>query len=85
MKSEKTTGTIKKLHKLLCLKINRKAVRKNPVDGSFFPCVALIEYEIEGKIYKKRKILKNYDNTYLKNGKITVFYKKENPRKIFVL
>lgn len=85
MKNEKTTGTIKKIHKLWWLKINKKPIRKNSLDGSFFPYIALIEYEIDGKIYKKRKILKSDDRTYLKNDKITVLYGKENPRKISVL
>ena len=51
----RTTGTIISAKKQWWLKINKKPIRKGPLDGAVFPYIIKVRYMVDGKEYIKRK------------------------------
>lgn len=81
---EKTLGEIIKVKKLWWLKINKKTIRKNALDGAVFPSLIKVKYSVHNKEYTKNAlIIKEND---IKTGqKITVLYDVNNPQKIKIM
>lgn len=75
-------GIITKVNKLWWIKINRKIVRKSPLDGATFPYLVKIKYKINNKIYEKVKIV-CFENENIDIGdKVVVTYDENKPSKI---
>ena len=81
----RTTGKIIKVRKCWWIKVNKKPVRLNGLDGAAFPHIVTVEYEVNGQKYTKKKFL-NYNITCPNVGSnVDVYYNRENPKKITFL
>jgi len=75
-------GIIIKVNKLWWIKINRKMLRKSPLDGATFPCLVKVKYKINNKIYEKTKIV-HWENENINIGdKVIVTCSENKPSKI---
>ena len=83
-KYRETLGTITSIKKLYFIKINKKFFRTSIYKDSFFPLLITIKYKIDNKEYKKKKIIFK-DVKLAKDTKISIIYKKNNPKKIQLL
>lgn len=75
-------GIITKVNKLWWIKINRKIVRKSPLDGATFPYLVKLKYKINDTIYEKNKIV-YWENENINIGdKVIVTFTEKKPSKI---
>lgn len=61
------------------LKINKKPIRTNALDGAVFPYIIQFKYIVNGKEYYGTRFI-NLSIAYPQNGsKIKIYYKKNRP------
>ena len=82
---QRTTGTIISVKKQWWLKINKKPIRKGPLDGAAFPYVIKVRYEVNGKEYIKRKWIGTDHPVPVEGAAIQLAYEEDQPEKITVL
>lgn len=75
-------GIITKVNKLWWIKINRKIVRKSPLDGATFPYFVKIKYKINDTIYEKNKIVYWGNEDINVGDKVIITYAENKPSKI---
>lgn len=75
-------GIIIKAKKIWWVKINRKIVRKSPLDGATFPYLVKIKYKISDKIYEKTKIVYWGNEDINVGDKVIITYAENKPSKI---
>ena len=80
-----TMGTIVAVRRQWWLKINRKPVRRNTMDGAVFPHVLKVRYCVNGKDYFKWKWVRAGDPVPCVGSTVTVFCDSEKPSKAKVL
>ena len=82
---KRTTGTILSTKKLWWLKINKKAVRKGPLDGAAFPYIIKVKYEVNGKEYIKTKFIGTNYPVPVVGDTIQLAYEEATPNKVKVI
>lgn len=78
---KQTTGIVISATKQWWLKVNRKPVRMNALDGAEFPYIIKVEYHVEGKMYFKRKWLNAGDPVPQIGSNVKVIYNSDKPAK----
>ena len=81
----RTTGTIISAMKQWWLKVNRKPIRKGPLDGAVFPYVIKVKYEADGKEFVKRKWLGPEYPVPVEGASVQLAYEEGHPEKIKVI
>lgn len=74
-----TKGTIQKVTKCWWIKVNTKPVRMHSLDGSIFPHIMTVTYDVDGVQYKKRKYIGLRVDTIGIFGNVDVYYDKNKP------
>ena len=80
----KTEGTVTKITTVTAIKINKKPVRKNALDGAVFPHIIEVSYTAKGKEYRGKRFLDYTKHCPSKGSKIEVFYDSSNPDKFAI-
>ena len=81
----RTTGTIISAKKQWWLKINKKPIRKGPLDGAAFPYIIKIRYVVDGKEYIKRKWIGTEYPVPVEGDTVQLSYEEDHPEKIKVV
>ena len=82
---QRTTGTIISVKKQWWLKINKKPIRKGPLDGAAFPYVIKVKYVVDGKEYIKRKWIGTEYPVPVEGAVIQLAYEENQPEKIMIV
>ncbi len=82
---QRTTGTIISAKRQWWLKVNRKAIRKGPLDGAAFPYIVKVRYVIDGKEYTKRKWIGTKYPVPAEGDTVQLAYEENQPEKIKVV
>ena len=82
---EETKGTVISVAKQWWLKVNRKPIRTNALDGATFPHIIKVQYTVGENIYTKRKWIGANQPVPAIGSSLTVLYCADNPRKAKVL
>ena len=77
---KETKGTVFIIKPIWWIKINTKALRKGTLDGSRFPHVIKVKYDVDGQEYICKKWLSIYDEVPKMNQVVKVFYEQDNPQ-----
>ena len=67
------------------LKVNKKPIRTNALDGATFPHIIKVQYVVDGKTYTKRKWIGAGKAVPAVGGKVTVLYCSDKPSKAKIL
>ena len=81
----RTTGTIISARKQWWLKVNRKPIRKGPLDGAAFPYVIKVRYEADGKEFVKRKWIGPEYPVPVEGASVQLAYEEDHPEKVKVI
>lgn len=82
---KQTTGTVLSVSKQWWLKVNRKPARLHALDGAEFPHIIKVEYNIDGKMYSKRKWINAGEPIPKVGSNIQVMYDSDRPSKAKIL
>ena len=82
---QRTTGTIISAKKQWWLKINKKAVRKGPLDGAAFPYIIKVRYEVDGKEYVASKWVGTNSPVPVEGDTVRIAYEEDHPEKISLI
>lgn len=82
---QRTTGTIISAKKLWLLKINKKPIRKGPLDGAAFPYIIKVRYIVEGKEYIKRKWIGTEYPVPVEGDTVQLAYEEGQPERIKIV
>lgn len=82
---KQTTGTVLSVSKQWWLKVNRKPARLHALDGAEFPHIIKVEYNIDGKLYSKRKWINAGEPIPKVGSNIQVMYDSDRPSKAKIL
>ena len=82
---KQTTGTVLSVSKQWWLKVNRKPARLHALDGAEFPHIIKVEYNIDGKMYSKRKWINAGEPIPKVGSNIQVMYDSDRPSKVKIL
>lgn len=82
---KQTTGTVTAATKQWWLKVNRKPVRMHAFDGASFPYVIKVEYNVDGKVYTKRKWINAGEPVPNVGSNVQVMYNSDKPTKAKIL
>ncbi len=77
----RTTGTIISAKKQWWLKINKKPIRKGPLDGAVFPYIIKVRYMVDGKEYIKRKWIGTEYPVPVEGDTVQLAYEEDHPEK----
>lgn len=75
----RTNGKIEKVTKCWWIKVNKKPVRINALDGALFPHLMTVSYAVNGKKYKKTKYIGLKEGLIGIFGTVNVYYDKSKP------
>lgn len=82
---QRTTGTIISAKKLWLLKINKKPIRKGPLDGAAFPYIIKVRYIVEGKEYISRKWIGTEYPVPVEGDIVQLAYEEGQPERIKIV
>lgn len=82
---KETTGTVISVAKQWWLKVNRKAVRANALDGATFPHIIKVQYVVGKNTYTMRKWIGADKPVPAIGSNRTVLYCSDKPSKAKVL
>lgn len=82
---KQTTGTVIKVTKQWWLKVNRKPMRMQALGGAEFPYIIKIEYNVDGKVYTKRKWINAGQPIPKVGSSVQVMYCSDKPSKAKLL
>lgn len=82
---QRTIGTIVSAKKLWLLKINKKPIRRGPLDGAAFPYIIKVRYIVEGKEYIKRKWIGTEYPVPVEGDTVQLAYEEGLPEKIKII
>ena len=77
----RTTGTIISAKKQWWLKINKKPIRKGPLDGAVFPYIIKVRYMVDGKEYIKKKWIGTEYPVPVEGDTVQLAYEEDHPEK----
>ena len=77
----RTTGTIISAKKQWWLKINKKPIRKGPLDGAVFPYIIKVRYIVDGKEYIKKKWIGTESPVPVEGDTVQLSYEEDHPEK----
>ena len=79
---QQTTAEVIGVAKQWWLKVNRKPVRMNPLDGAAFPYMIKVQYVVDGITYIKRKWIHAGGHVPPLGSTLTVSYDSDKPKKV---
>ena len=79
-----TGGTITGIKTCWWIKVNKKPIRTQPLDGAAFPHIIYFSYSVNGRPYKGNRYMSWYALCPQVNEHITVYYDKTNPARYAV-
>lgn len=82
--NNRTVAVITEVKTCWWIKVNKKAVRLGPLDGAAFPHMIYFTYHVDGAEYKGSYCVSYYLECPNVNGRISVFYDKNDPTKYAV-
>ncbi|MBR4290347.1 MAG: sugar ABC transporter permease [Oscillospiraceae bacterium] len=82
---QQTTGTVISVAKQWWLKVNRKPVRMDALDGATFPYIIKVEYTVEGITYVKRKWINAGEAVPCVGDNVLLMYCSNKPSKAKIL
>ena len=82
---QRVTGTIISAKKQWWLKVNKKMIRKGPLDGAAFPYIIKVKYEVDGIEYTKRKWVGINYPIPVEGDTIELAYEEGSPGKVTIV
>jgi hypothetical protein len=83
--NKEAKGTVISVAKQWWLKVNKKPIRTNALDGATFPHIIKVQYVVDGKTYTKRKWIGAGKVVPAIGSKLTVLYCSKKPSKAKIL
>ena len=83
--NKEVKGTVVSVAKQWWLKVNKKPIRTNALDGATFPHIIKVQYVVDGNTYTKRKWIGAGKAVPAVGSKLTVLYCSNKPRKAKIL
>jgi len=80
----RTNGKIEKVTKCWWIKVNKKLVRMNTLDGGLFPYLMTVSYTANGRKYKKTKYIGLKEGLIGIYGTVNVYYDKSKPSRCII-
>ena len=82
---QRVTGIIISAKKQWWLKVNKKMIRKGPLDGAAFPYIIKVKYEVDGIEYTKRKWVGINYPIPVEGDTIELAYEEGSPGKVTIV
>ena len=82
---QRVTGIIISAKKQWWLKVNKKMIRKGPLDGAAFPYIIKVKYEVDGIEYTKRKWVGTNYPIPVEGDTIELAYEEGSPEKVTIV
>ena len=82
---QRVTGIIISAKKQWWLKVNKKMIRKGPLDGAAFPYIIKVKYKVDGIEYIKRKWAGTNCPIPVEGDTIELAYEEGSPEKVTIV